>query len=202
MGHSEMSFVDREIEESRQVTEAAARDTNFKSAIERIAAAWTKALASGGKIMLAGNGGSAGDAQHLAGELISRLNFDRAPLAAIALTVDTSVLTAVGNDYGYEQVFERQVRGLGRAGDVFVGISTSGRSPNILSALRAARSLGVVTVGFTGKKGGDMPPLCDHTLHAPSDRTPMIQQAHIMAGHIVCGLVEAQLFTAPPPKNV
>ena len=201
MDHRQISFVDREIEESRLVTEAAAGDAAFKAAIEAIAKAWSDALAAGGKIMLAGNGGSAGDAQHLAGELVSRLNFDRAPLAALALTVDTSVLTAIGNDYGYEQVFERQVRGLGRAGDVFVGISTSGRSPNILSALRAARALGIKTVGFTGRKGGDMAPLCDYMLHAPSDRTPMIQQMHIMAGHIVCGLVEARLFTPPATRS-
>jgi len=193
----ELSFVEREIEESRFVVEAAAHDPAFKNAIERIGAACTKALRVGGKIMFAGNGGSAADAQHLAGEMISRLNYDRAPLAAIALTVDTSVLTAVGNDYGYEQIFERQVRGVGRAGDVFVGISTSGRSPNILRALRAAREMGVVTVGFTGRKGGDMPPLCDFVLHAPSDRTPMIQQLHIMAGHIICGLIESHLFPIP-----
>ncbi len=200
MGHEQMSFVEREIEESRSVTEAAAKDAIFKGAIEQIADAWSKSLAAGGKIMLAGNGGSAGDAQHLAGELVSRLNFDRAPLAALALTVDTSVLTAIGNDYGYEHLFERQVRGLGRAGDIFVGISTSGRSPNILHALRTARAAGITTVGFTGRKGGDMAPLCDYVLHAPSDRTPMIQQLHIMAGHIICGLVESQLFS-PPPKN-
>ena len=199
MVHSEMSFVEREIEESLEVTAAAARDAGFKRAIERVAEIWTQALAGGGKILLAGNGGSAADAQHLAGELVSRLNYDRGPLAAIALTVDTSVLTAVGNDYGYAQVFERQVRALGRAGDVFVGISTSGRSPNILAALRAARALGMVTIGFTGKTGGDMPALCDHVLHAPSDRTPMIQQVHIMGGHIVCGLVEARLF--PPSRT-
>lgn len=197
MDNRELSFVEREIEESRFVVEAAAHDPAFKNAIERIGAVCTKALTAGGKIMFAGNGGSAADAQHLAGEMISRLNYDRAPLASIALTVDTSVLTAVGNDYGYEQVFERQVRGLGRSGDVFIGISTSGRSPNILRALRAAREMGMVTVGFTGRKGGDMPPLCDFVLHAPSDRTPMIQQLHIMAGHIICGLVESRLFPLP-----
>jgi D-sedoheptulose 7-phosphate isomerase len=148
--------------------------------------------------MLAGNGGSAGDAQHIAGEFLSRLNFDRAPLAAIALTVDTSVLTAIGNDYGYEQVFERQVRGLGRPGDVFIAISTSGQSPNILKALGAARDLGLKTVGFTGAKPSSMGQLCDLTLVAPSTFTPLIQQVHLTAAHIICGMVERKIFAAAP----
>ena len=145
-------------------------------------------------MLLAGNGGSAADAQHLAGEMLSRLNYDRAPAAAIALTTDTSVLTAIGNDYGYEQLFERQVRGLGRQGDVLIAISTSGRSANILRAISAARELGIVTVGLTGKSGGDMAAICDLCLRALSDSTPLIQQIHITAGHVICGLVEEQLF--------
>ena len=126
--------------------------------------------------------------------MLSRLNYDRAPAAAIALTTDTSVLTAIGNDYGYEQLFERQVRGLGRQGDVLIAISTSGRSANILRAISAARELGIVTVGLTGKSGGDMAAICDLCLRAPSDSTPLIQQIHITAGHVICGLVEEQLF--------
>jgi D-sedoheptulose 7-phosphate isomerase len=144
--------------------------------------------------MLAGNGGSAGDAQHIAGELLSRLNYERAPSAGLALTTDTSVLTAIGNDYGYEQVFARQVRGLGRPGDVFVGISTSGRSRNVLAALTAARQIGVTTIGFSGWSGNAMVSLCDYVLRVPSDRTPIIQQIHITAAHIICGLVEVVLF--------
>jgi len=121
-------------------------------------------------VMLAGNGGSAGDAQHIAGEFLSRLRFDRHPLPAIALTTDTSVLTAVGNDYGYEHVFARQLRGLGRSGDVFIGLSTSGKSPNVLAALKAAREMGVVAIGFTGSAPGAdaMRPLCDLVLAAPA----------------------------------
>ena len=145
-------------------------------------------------MLLAGNGGSAADAQHLAGELIGRFNYDRAPAAAIALTTDTSALTAIGNDYGYERVFERQVRGLGRKDDVLIAISTSGRSANILRAIGAARELGLVTVGMTGKSGGEMAPLCDLCLRAPSDSTPLIQQIHIIAGHVIFGLVEERLF--------
>ena len=123
-----------------------------------------------------------------------RFNYDRAPAAAIALTTDTSALTAIGNDYGYERVFERQVRGLGRKDDVLIAISTSGRSANILRAIGAARELGLVTVGMTGKSGGEMAPLCDLCLRAPSDSTPLIQQIHITAGHVIFGLVEERLF--------
>jgi D-sedoheptulose 7-phosphate isomerase len=153
-------------------------------------------LRAGGKVMLAGNGGSAADAQHIAGEFLSRLRFDRHPLPAIALTTDSSVLTAVGNDYGYEQVFERQLRGLGRKGDVFIAISTSGKSPNVLAALRAAREIGVTTVGFTGTAPGAalMAPLCDLVLAAPSDDTPLIQQIHITAAHAICEIVERNMF--------
>jgi D-sedoheptulose 7-phosphate isomerase len=124
------------------------------------------------------------------------LRFDRAPLPALALTTDSSVLTAVGNDYGYDLVFERQIRGLARRGDIFIGISTSGKSPNIIAALEAARKLGVVTIGFTGTAPGAavMRPLCDLVLAAPSDDTPMIQQIHIVAAHAICELVERDLF--------
>jgi len=145
--------------------------------------------------MIAGNGGSAADAQHIAGELISRFSFDRAPLTAIALTTASSVLTAVANDYGYERVFERQVPGLGVAGDVFLGISTLGKSPSVLRALQAARSKGIVTLGFTGSVAGSMAGLCDHLLCAPSAKTAMIQQIHIVAAHLVCGLVEQRIFS-------
>jgi D-sedoheptulose 7-phosphate isomerase len=179
---------------SRDAVEAAIADPGFVATIAAIADRAAEALAVGRKLLLAGNGGSAADAQHLAGEFLSRLNYDRAPLAAMALTTDSSVLTAIGNDYGFESLFERQVLGLGRQGDVLIAISTSGRSPNILRALRAARRRGLVAIGFTGSKGGDMPALCDLCLLAPSDSTPLIQQLHITAGHIICGLVEARLF--------
>jgi D-sedoheptulose 7-phosphate isomerase len=173
----------------------AAEDPKLRGAIHAIAATITNAFRAGHKLLVAGNGGSAADAQHIAGEFLSRLNFDRNPLPAIALTTDSSVLTAIGNDYGFEHAFERQVRGLGKPGDVFIAISTSGRSPNILVALKAARETGLTTVGFTGTAAdGAMPPLCDHCLAAPTAETPLIQQIHIVAAHAICGLVERNLF--------
>jgi D-sedoheptulose 7-phosphate isomerase len=181
------------------VLEQATADVDLRKTMLVIADCITASLRNGGKILLAGNGGSAADAQHIAGEFLSRLRFDRNPLPAIALTTDTSVLTAVGNDYGYDLVFERQIRGLGRQGDVFIGISTSGRSPNVLTALAAARKLGVTTVGFTGTAAGAsaMRELCDLVLAAPTDDTPMIQQIHITAAHAICELVERDLFPRP-----
>ncbi len=180
--------------QSRDAVQAAIEDTAFTDAIRDIAEVTASALRNGGKLLLAGNGGSAGDAQHLAGEMLSRLYYDRAPCAAIALTTDSSVLTAIGNDYGYDRVFERQVLGLGCPGDVLIAISTSGRSPNILRAIGAAREKRLTVVGFTGRTGGEMAALCDLCLHAPSDSTPLIQQIHITAGHIICALVEERLF--------
>jgi D-sedoheptulose 7-phosphate isomerase len=179
---------------SRDVIQAAIDDPAFSSAISGIADALVIALAGGGKLLLAGNGGSAADAQHIAGEFLSRLDYDRAPAAALALTTDSSVLTAIGNDYGYERVFERQILGLGRPGDAFIAISTSGRSPNILRAIEAARKKQITVIGFTGRTGGEMAPLCDICLHAPSDATTLIQQIHITAGHIICRLIERRLF--------
>jgi D-sedoheptulose 7-phosphate isomerase len=169
-------------------------DRGVMQSMLAIADAITRAFRAGGKLMLAGNGGSAADAQHIAGELVARLNFDRNPLPAIAFTTDSSVLTAVGNDYGYDKVFERQVRALGKPNDVFLAISTSGRSPNIIAALQAAREIGVLTVGFTGSGTRAVSRLCDLTLAAPSDETPHIQQIHITAAHAICGLVERDLF--------
>jgi D-sedoheptulose 7-phosphate isomerase len=180
--------------ESRDAVEAAISSAAFLATTEAIVDRLVAALTAGGKVLLAGNGGSAADAQHLAGEFLSRLNYDRAPAAAIALTTDSSVLTAIGNDYGYDRVFARQVLGLGVPGDVLIAISTSGRSPNILRAIDAARSKGLVVVGFTGRGGGEMAAGCDLCLCAPADTTPLIQQLHITAGHIVCGLVEERLF--------
>jgi D-sedoheptulose 7-phosphate isomerase len=173
----------------------AAEDPKLRAAIHVIAEAITGAFRAGHKLLIAGNGGSAADAQHIAGEFLSRLHFDRNPLPAIALTTDTSVLTAIGNDYGFDRVFERQVRGLGKTGDVFIAISTSGRSPNVIAALKTAREGGLTTVGFTGMVvGGAMAPLCDYCLAAPSTETPQIQQIHIVAAHAICGLVERSLF--------
>ncbi|HEY1980255.1 MAG TPA: D-sedoheptulose 7-phosphate isomerase [Xanthobacteraceae bacterium] len=173
----------------------AAEDAKLRAVIRGIAAAITEAFTAGRKLLIAGNGGSAADAQHIAGEFLSRLNFDRNPLPAIALTTDTSVLTAIGNDYGFERSFERQIQGLGQPGDVFLAISTSGRSPNVIAALKAARERGLATIGFTGTAAnGAMAPLCDHLLVAPTPETPLIQQIHIVAAHAVCTIVELNLF--------
>ena len=163
---------------------AMSEDGDLLAGIARVTSACIAALRRGDKILFAGNGGSAADAQHLAGELVSRFNYDRPGLAAFALTTDTSVLTAIGNDYGYENLFARQIESGGRPGDVFFALSTSGRSPNILKALQAARAKGLVTVGLTGRSGGKMPELCDHCLLVPSDSTPRIQEGHITIGQI------------------
>jgi D-sedoheptulose 7-phosphate isomerase len=180
--------------QSKDALAAAIGDGLFVETIAQVVDRLCAALGAGHKVLLAGNGGSAADAQHLAGELVCRLNYDRAPLAAIALTTDSSVLTAIGNDYGYDRVFERQVLGLGQPGDVLIAISTSGRSPNILKAIAAARARGLGVIGFTGKSGGDMASRCDLCLRAPSDSTAIIQQVYMTAGHIVCGLIEERLF--------
>lgn len=173
----------------------AAEDTALRTAIEKIADTITRCYQAGNKVLIAGNGGSAADAQHIAGEFLSRMNFDRDPLPAIALNTDTSVMTAIGNDYGFERVFERQIRALGRKGDVFIAISTSGRSANVLAALKAAREMGVTTIGMSGSAVTEMQRHCDFYLAAPSDQTPLIQQIHIVAAHVICGLVERALFS-------
>lgn len=169
-------------------------DEPFLASVEAVADACIVALRRGNKILFAGNGGSAADAQHLAAELVGRLVFDRPGLPSLALTADTSVLTAIGNDYGYEQVFARQVNALGVAGDVLVGISTSGRSRNLVLAFEAARAKEMVTIGMTGATGGDMRALCNHCIRIPSTETQKIQEGHIVVGHIVCALTESAMF--------
>ncbi|NOT82077.1 MAG: D-sedoheptulose 7-phosphate isomerase [Gallionella sp.] len=165
--------------------------------VEAAAGACIACMRRGGKILLAGNGGSAADAQHIAGEFVSRFAFDRPGLSAIALTTDTSILTAIGNDYGYESLFARQVQAHGNKGDVFIAYSTSGKSPNILRALEEARSRGLVCIGLTGHCGGSMRGLCDFLLEVPSSDTPKIQEGHLVLGHILCGLVEDVIFKIP-----
>lgn len=196
MRSSNETFIMEHFARSQDTLAQAAGDRTLHASIVKVSDVITNSLRMGGKLLIAGNGGSAADAQHIAGEFLSRLNFDRSPLPAVALTTDSSVLTAVGNDYGYEKVFERQVLGLGKQGDVFIAISTSGRSRNILAALRAAREVGVTTIGFAGSATTEMAPLCDHILSVPSAETPMIQQIHIIIAHIVCGIVERNIFEA------
>lgn len=174
--------------------ERANGDAVMLAAAGRIADAIIAALRGGNKLLIVGNGGSAADAQHIAAEIVGRYKKDRPGYAAIALTTDTSALTAITNDYGFEQVFSRQVEGLGRRGDVLLALSTSGRSPNILAALRKARALGLVTIGFTGTRGEAMGAACDHLLVAPSDDTPVIQQIHLAVAHGLCGEVERAMM--------
>ncbi|MEO5705656.1 MAG: SIS domain-containing protein [Alteraurantiacibacter sp.] len=172
-------------------------DDGFQQAVEAAADLCLATMRDGNKVLLAGNGGSAADAQHIAGEFVSRFYFDRPALPAIALTVDTSILTAIGNDYGFEQVFARQVAALGQRGDLFIGISTSGRSPNVLRAIEAARAKGMTVLVLTGAGGGAMAALADVAISARSTDTPHIQQVHIIAGHAICAAVEAALFDRP-----
>jgi D-sedoheptulose 7-phosphate isomerase len=181
---------------SQQAVERASADETLVAAVAAIAERIAAALKNGGKVLLAGNGGSAADAQHIAAEFVGRFVDDRAPLAAVALTTDSSALTSIGNDYGFEKIFERQVRALGRSGDVFIGISTSGRSPNILAALQAARALGLTTIGFTKDAQTPMHAVCDLTLAVPAEETALIQQIHITAAHAICHLVERELSGA------
>jgi D-sedoheptulose 7-phosphate isomerase len=191
------SYITQKIEEAQQVMQAMLADDALLIKLEQAAIACIESLRTGGKILLAGNGGSAADAQHIAGEFVSRFAFDRPGLPAIALTTDTSILTAIGNDYGYEKLFARQVQAHGQQGDIFIGYSTSGKSPNVLLALKEARARGLVCIGLTGNRGGPMLELCDYLLAVPSADTPKIQEGHLVLGHILCGLVENAMFKAP-----
>jgi len=187
-------YIQQELSKTIATLELVAADESLLGEAEKVARACCAALRGGNKILFAGNGGSAADAQHLAGELVSRFHFDRPSLPAIALTTDSSVLTAIGNDYGYEKLFARQVSGIGVAGDVFIAISTSGRSPNVIQGLEEGRRKGLITVGFTGHTSAVMPPLCDYCIRIPSTETPKIQEGHIVIGHIICGLIEREMF--------
>jgi len=186
-----------QIQEAVRIMSALQQDENIIATMESVASATIESLKNGGKVLLAGNGGSAADAQHIAGEFVSRFAYDRPALAAIALTTDTSVLTAIGNDYGYEDLFTRQLLAHANKGDIFVGYSTSGKSPNIIKAMIAAREHGVITVGMTGGHGGSMIEHCDFVFEVPSLDTPKIQEGHLVLGHILCGLVEQTMFEAP-----
>lgn len=161
--------------------------------ITEVADLISQSIASGGKLMLFGNGGSAGDAQHIAAELLGRFELERPAFPAIALTTNSSTLTAIANDYGYEQIFSRQVEGLANEGDVVIGISTSGNSPNVLEAIRIATKKGVATIGMTGEKGGQLALECTHCFKVPSSTTARIQESHIMIGHLLCLLIERKL---------
>jgi D-sedoheptulose 7-phosphate isomerase len=188
------SFVREEIAKTVKALKSLHDDEVALAALDRIAELSVEAIRRGNKVMFAGNGGSAADAQHLAAELVGKLAYDRPGLPAISLTTDTSILTAVGNDYGYDEVFRRQIEALGVAGDVLVAISTSGRSRSVLRALEVARAKRIATVGMTGQSGGDMLGLCDVCLRIPSTDTQKIQEAHIVLGHIFCCIIERAMF--------
>jgi D-sedoheptulose 7-phosphate isomerase len=189
-----MPYIADQIKQTQTLMEKMSSDSFLIESIQRASEMCVKALKLGGKILLAGNGGSAADAQHIAGELVSRFAFDRPGLSAIALTTDTSILTAIGNDYGYEALFSRQVQALGKPGDVFIGYSTSGKSPNIIHAFEQARQMGISTIGMTGNRECPMIQLCDCMLQIPSEATPKIQEGHLVLGHILCGLIESEIF--------
>jgi D-sedoheptulose 7-phosphate isomerase len=189
-----INIIKKQIEESYLVKTELANDVSILRNIEEASLLIVEAYKSGNKTLLAGNGGSAADAQHIAGEFVSRFYFDRPGIPSIALTTDTSVLTAVGNDYGYSRLFERQIQALGNKGDIFIGISTSGNSENIINALIACKEKGITTIGFTGKNICKMDELCDICIKTPSRETPRIQETHILIGHIICCIVEESLF--------
>jgi D-sedoheptulose 7-phosphate isomerase len=188
------------LERSLAALRRATQDAALLASARKIAAVMTAVLRSGNKLLIIGNGGSAADAQHIAAEIIGRYKQDRPGYAALALTTDTSALTAIANDYGFEQVFARQVEGLGQRGDVLLALSTSGRSPNILAALHTARERGLVTIGFTGTKGEALGALCDHLLVVPSDDTPVVQQIYLAVAHGICDEIEQTMMREAAKK--
>ncbi|WP_118951250.1 D-sedoheptulose-7-phosphate isomerase [Taibaiella helva] len=182
------------IEQSIKVKQQVLADEQLIATVNEVTEKIITAFSSGNKVLFCGNGGSAADAQHLAAEFSGRFYTDRNPLPSEALHCNTSYLTAVANDYGYELVYSRLLKGMGKAGDILVGLSTSGNSANILKAFELAKEMGVITVGFTGESGGKMKPLCDYLINIPSNDTPRIQECHITIGHIICQLTEERLF--------
>lgn len=187
-------IVQKQLSQSIATMQSVLSDPKIADTIVTIAELTAKAMLDGRKLLIAGNGGSAADAQHLVAEFVARLTVNRPALRAIALTVDSSIITAIGNDFGYDDVFARQIEALGQAGDVFLGISTSGNSKNIIKALHVARTLDITTIGFTGNGGGRMRDLCDHNIVIPSDVTMNIQESHLALEHIYCMLVERCYF--------
>jgi len=188
------AYIEDQVAEAARVMSSMLADAHTVATVEAAARACINCLQHGGRILLAGNGGSAADAQHIAGELVSRFAFDRPGLPALALTTDTSIITAIGNDYGYDKLFARQIQAHGQEGDIFIAYSTSGKSLNILAGLKEARARGLICIGMAGNQAGSMGELCDHLLEVPSGDTPKIQEGHLVLGHILCGLVENALF--------
>jgi len=189
-----VQWAQEQVQASIRVKQAVVEDGDLLRALEEVARQVIRRLRAGGKVLLFGNGGSAADAQHIAAELAGRYKLERPGLAGVALTVNTSTLTAVANDYGYEHVFARQVQALGRPGDIAVGISTSGNASNVLRGLETARAAGLISVAMTGRSGGKLKDLAQYCLRIPSDETARIQECHILIGHILCDFVERELF--------
>jgi D-sedoheptulose 7-phosphate isomerase len=195
-----IAYIKNHFDQTIKTKQAILNDDALMHRIVAAADLCISALNNGNKVMFAGNGGSAADAQHLAAEFVSRFNFDRPGLASTALTTDTSMLTAIGNDYGFLQLFSRQVQANGQKGDVFVGISTSGNSANILEAVDMAKKMAITTIALCGN-AGKLTEICDLTLNVPSTSTPFIQESHISIGHIICAIVEEKMFAEYKPAG-
>lgn len=189
-----LNHIKDEISASRDTKSKLLEDKKFLESLVTVAKACVDVYKAKKKTILAGNGGSAADAQHIAAELVGRYGFDRPSIPSLALTTDTSNLTAIGNDYGYDAVFSRQLEGMGQEGDLFIGISSSGNSQNVINAFKAAKKIGVTTVALVGRDGGEMAQLADHVLLVPSEVTARIQECHILIGHIICDIIEKELF--------
>jgi D-sedoheptulose 7-phosphate isomerase len=187
-------YISNQVKKSIDVKQKLLDSQELMNLVQEVALKCVEVYKNGNKTLIAGNGGSAADAQHIAGEFVSRFYFDRPGLASIALTTDTSIITAIGNDYGYEKLFSRQVQANGVKGDIFIGISTSGNSANVIEALKECKEKGIITVGLTGEKGGKMSEMCDYCIRVPSNETPRVQEAHILIGHIICAVVEEAIF--------
>ena len=189
-----IEYIKNQIKQSYQTKQAIYENDTLLKVIEAVAKACVDVYKNNKKTILAGNGGSAADAQHIAAELVGRYGFDRPSIPSLALTTDTSNLTAIGNDYGYDQVFSRQLDGMGVSGDLFIGISTSGNSKNVLNAFEVAKKKGITTVALVGRDGGEMAKVADFAIVVPSNATPRIQESHILIGHIICDIIEKELF--------
>lgn len=189
-----INYIKNQIQASIDTKQNILNDEALMQTIASVGRECVELYRNGKKTLLAGNGGSAADAQHIAAELVGRYGFDRPSIPSLALTTDTSNLTAIGNDYGYDKVFSRQMEGMGAEGDLFIGISTSGNSENIINAINAAKEKGVKTVALVGRDGGKMAKLADYAIIIPSNDTPRIQESHILVGHMICDIIEKELF--------
>lgn len=188
------NYIIKHVKESIEVKQKLLEDKIVIDKILEASKICINAYKNDKKILIAGNGGSAADAQHIAGELVSKFYFDRPGLSAFALSTDTSILTAIGNDYGYEKLFSRQIQANGNVGDIFIGISTSGNSKNIIEAIKEAKNNNIITIGLTGNSDSDMDKLCDICIKVPSLSTPRIQESHIVIGHILCAIIEEEIY--------